>query len=76
MKGKNLIFLGGPGGGPLKFNQPIGIFVDDDGHIYIADSGNDRIVRIDDMAGKGWIAFGTSGKGDGQFNTPSGVFMR
>lgn len=36
--------------------------------IYMADSDNYRIVRIDDMTGAGWTAFGSSGKGRGQFD--------
>src|SRR3989344_813150 len=30
-----------------------------------------RIVRIDDMTGKGWVSFGTTGKGVNQFNNPN-----
>ena len=41
--------------------------------IYITDTGNNRVVRIDDMTGRGWSAFGARGKGVGQFNGPVGL---
>jgi hypothetical protein len=37
--------------------------------IYVADSGNNHLVRVNDMAGGGWTAFGTFGSGTNQFNT-------
>jgi len=39
---------GGVGGPPLnvELNEPHGVAVDRDGRIYIADSGNDRVLRI------------------------------
>lgn len=43
--------------------------------IYIVDSGNDRIVRIDDMTGAGWTTFGTFGDGTNQFSDPKGIFV-
>ena len=41
----------------------------------MADSGNDRIVRIDDMTGKNWVSFGQPGAGTGQFNVPASIFV-
>ena len=41
-------------------------------HIYIADFGNQRIVRIDNMTGSGWIDYGNYGFGVGEFNAPRG----
>ena len=35
-----------------------------------------RIIRIDDMTGKGWISFGTTGKGVNQFNNPNHLTVR
>ena len=40
--------------------------------IYVADSQNHRIVRLDDMTGTGWLTLGTQGSGDKQFNEPWG----
>ena len=31
------------------------------GRLYIADTGNKRIVRMDDLSGKGWTTFGNIG---------------
>ena len=38
--------------------------------IYISDSGNSRIVRIDDMSGAGWTTYGSLGSSVGQFDMP------
>jgi streptogramin lyase len=43
--------------------------------IYIADSGNNRIVRVDNMSGANPVTFGTLGSGVGQFNRPFRVFV-
>jgi hypothetical protein len=46
-------------------------------HIYIADTGNNRIVRIDDMNGSGWVTLGRSdqfpGSNTGEFWGPTGL---
>jgi len=41
--------------------------------IYIADGGNNRIIRMDDMTGAGWETFGSEGNGVGEFIKPSGI---
>src|SRR5437899_11424860 len=43
--------------------------------IYVSDESNNRIVRMDDMAGTGWTPFGILGSGMNQFNLPIGVFV-
>ncbi len=42
--------------------------------IFVADTGNNRIVRIDDMTGAGWTTFGTRGSGINQFSDPRVLF--
>ncbi len=65
--------FGSFGDGLKQFSAPHGIALDSSGRIYVADEGNNRIVRIDDMTGKGWTTYGTSGTGSGQFKWPCGV---
>lgn len=35
----------------VRFNQPMGLFVDIDGYLWVADSGNSRVLKLDE-AGK------------------------
>src|SRR5438552_1008848 len=43
--------------------------------IYVSDESNNRIVRMDDMAGTGWTPFGVFGSGMNQFKFPSGIYV-
>ena len=59
-------------GGIGEFYQPIGVATDAVGHVFVADSGNDRIQEFTwdgDYVG-GW---GSTGNGDGEFNNPLGL---
>lgn len=51
---------------------PFDVTTDSSGNIYVADSGNDRIVKFDPN-GNYLMQFGISGKNDGQFMEPRGV---
>ncbi len=67
---------GAPGTGIDQFNGPVGVSI---GHsallpYFVADSGNDRIVRMDDGSGKNWTAFGSLGSGIDQFDGPVAVY--
>jgi len=55
-------------------NKPMGIFVDKDGFVYIADSGNNRIQKFDDK-GHFVAKWGRMGTGDGQMMFPSGIVV-
>jgi DNA-binding beta-propeller fold protein YncE len=59
---------GGGGGGYIFFPTAVK-------HIYVADAGNNRIVRMNNMTGAGWTAFGAGGSGVGQFSVPLGIFV-
>jgi streptogramin lyase len=63
----------GTGSGAGQFWDPAGIALDSSGRIYIADTANNRVVRIDDPSGVGWTTYGTGGNGSGQFANPRGV---
>ncbi len=43
--------------------------------IFIADRGNDRIVRLDDLTGVGRVTLGTRGSGKNQFYSPSSALV-
>jgi hypothetical protein len=53
--------------------QPEGIAVDSCNGLFIVDTGNNRIVKIDTESGKVRAIFGNYGSLPGQFNSPSGV---
>ena len=55
-----------------QFSRPRGIALDDDGNIYIADSGNSRVQKFDAL-GNYLFDFGTFGQGDGELRDPNGI---
>src|SRR2546426_690719 len=64
MTGAGWTTFGTDGRGVNQFDAPEGIAVTAAGQIFVVDSGNDRIVRINDMTGgAGWTTFGTRGRG-------------
>lgn len=71
--GYGWITLGTVGNGINQFNDPSGIYIDSSNRIYIADTSNNRIVRINNITGAGWTALGSLGSGNGNFNSPSGI---
>src|SRR5205807_2785696 len=50
-----------------QFSNPSGISIDPAGRIYVMDTGNNQLVRMDDMNGTNWTTFSGIGSGDGQF---------
>jgi hypothetical protein len=80
MNGAGWTTFGSDGSGVGQFNctsgQILGIQVDGAGQIYVADQGNSRLVRFDDMTGDGWVTFGSYGRGTNQFVGPNGVFIK
>ncbi len=69
--GAGAVGFGNGGSGVGQFNNAIGVALDEAGRIYIADQGNHRIVRIDDMEGTGWTTYG----GAGVLTSPTDVFV-
>ncbi|MFC5471830.1 S-layer homology domain-containing protein [Cohnella suwonensis] len=58
------------------FNNPLGVAVDSDGNVYVADTFNHRIQKLTASTGV-WSEWGKSGGGAGsglgEFNNPNGV---
>lgn len=73
MTGAGWTTLGSRGRGVNEFNLPDGIAVDSTGRIYVTDSWNHRIVRMDDMSGEGWTTFGRSGNNVAEFLGPMSI---
>ncbi|CAF1558246.1 unnamed protein product, partial [Rotaria sp. Silwood1] len=74
---EGIIAAGGQGeGNALKqLSHPNGLFVDTLGTVYVADSGNHRVMRWPKGAKQGTVIAGGNGKGEGanQFNYPIGL---
>jgi streptogramin lyase len=74
--GTNQVSFGRQGSGVGAFYGAYGIALDSAGRIYVADTYNCRIVRIDDMRGTNWNTYGGAcGSGVGQFYDPSGIAL-
>ena len=74
LQGTNQVSFGSQGSDVGQFYGAYGIALDPAGRIYIADTYNCRIVRIDDMSGTNWTSYGgTCGSDPGQFYDPSGI---
>jgi DNA-binding beta-propeller fold protein YncE len=67
-------FFGGVADGPDAFYGPRGLVVDSKNHLYVADTGNKRIV-IFDSNGEYITQFGTSGMGLGQLDEPVAIAL-
>lgn len=69
------VFWGAHGSGPGQFDDPAGIVVDPKGYVFIVDSDNNRIQKLNSGNGTFVSEWGTFGKGPGQFNRPLGITM-
>ena len=67
--GKPLAQWGSFGSGPGQFINPIGIAVDHQGGIYVAEEANPRVQKLSPL-GQPIAQWGSHGSGPGQFNMP------
>jgi DNA-binding beta-propeller fold protein YncE len=72
--GKLLKTIGGRGGDPGKFNYPTNIVLDNEGNIYVTDTGNFRI-QVFDPDGKHLRTIGSIGDKPGNFARPKGIAL-
>src|SRR5438552_6758163 len=63
---------GSAGAGRGEFNHPAAVALDAPGDIYVADRGNNRIVKLS-PGGDVLAQWGSLGAGTGHFNAPSGI---
>ena len=66
--------IGGYGAAQGLFIRPAGLAVDQEGNIFVADSGNHRVQKFD-RDGLFLAQVGGLGSGNGQFNEPWGVAL-
>lgn len=72
-KGSFLDRVGGTGSALNQFRGPSGIARDDQGNLYVSDSGNHRILKWNKDY-RPLFSFGTSGKG--KLETPTGILWK
>jgi DNA-binding beta-propeller fold protein YncE len=63
---------GAAGNGLGEFNHPLGVGVDPAASVYVADTGNNRVVKLS-PTGRVIAVWGSYGSGEGRFNGPAGV---
>jgi DNA-binding beta-propeller fold protein YncE len=56
-----------------QVKAPTGIAVDDSGHVFVADTGNNRIEEFSASDGTFIRKWGSYGQGNGQFSLPKGI---
>jgi DNA-binding beta-propeller fold protein YncE len=54
MTGRGFLYLGISGRGVNRFLNPEQVWVSEEGTMFVADAGNNRVVRIYDFLGQGW----------------------
>ncbi|MFH0975476.1 MAG: hypothetical protein V1874_06800 [Spirochaetota bacterium] len=67
--------LGSSGKADGNFHGPKGLCLDEDGNIYVVDSGNNRVQKFD-KDGNFILKFGEPGEYEGQLDNPSNIFVR
>jgi DNA-binding beta-propeller fold protein YncE len=65
---------GDPGSGAGEFADPFGVAIDLIGHVYVTDTGNNRVQKFT-SDGNYLGQWGGSGSGPGQFEAPRGIVV-
>jgi len=65
--------VGGHGSGDGEFKNPVGVAVDSQGFLYVADMGNSRIQKLEPRTGSFVTKWGSPGSGPGQFRKPRAI---
>ena len=63
---------GASGSGAGQFNHPDAVAIDAAGDVYVADTGNNRVVELS-AAGAVLNTWGSRGTTDGRFHSPTGI---
>lgn len=72
--GQAWVRLGAQGTGDGEFTRPAATAFDPSGRLLVADAGNRRVVRVDDIGGSNWMSYGQAGTtGAGRFADPRGI---
>jgi tripartite motif-containing protein 71 len=65
---------GSSGSGPGEFDHPAAVAVDGAGDIFVADTSNNRIVKLS-PSGSPLAQWGERGAADGRFHSPTGIAL-
>jgi tripartite motif-containing protein 71 len=65
---------GASGSGPGQFNHPAALALDGAGDVYVADTNNNRVVKLSPSGGQ-IGEWGSRGTGDGRFHFPTGIAL-
>jgi DNA-binding beta-propeller fold protein YncE len=74
LNAKNYRFLRDVGTAELGLKGPKGLAVDSQGNIYVSDSWNNRILKLD-SEGNLIAVYGREGSGDGELSGPTGLVV-
>jgi DNA-binding beta-propeller fold protein YncE len=72
--GKEIRSIGQRGMDPGQFNFPSNLDIDPDGNLYVSDTGNFRVQKLD-PDGKSLGVYGTAGDAPGNLSRPKGVAL-
>ncbi|MCA9790822.1 MAG: NHL repeat-containing protein [Candidatus Eremiobacteraeota bacterium] len=75
IEGKGAREEGGYGVDPTQLQRPQGLGIDEEGHLYVADSGNDRLIRYDAFRPRELLVFSSTDDPDSQLRNPTSVFV-